>query len=174
MGERMKSFWLSLFIFIVLMCSCKTKEVVREVSNYEQITGDFTSESAAIKQDTTQIKKVEQTEEFTRIIERETITEYDTEKQTPSKVTTKEKIFEQSKESKTDESENRGITEVDNDSIHQTIQTEKQEKVQEEVKEESAISTFAQYLGKWFGIGIVAMLFCWLIYNGIKKNILHL
>ena len=130
----MRSFWLSLLLFLLLLCSCKTKDVARDTSNYEQITSDFTSESVVIKQDTTQIKKVEQTEEFTRIIERETITEYDTEKQTPSKVTTKEKIFEQSKESNTQESENRGITEVDNDSIHQSIHSEKQEKVQEEIK----------------------------------------
>jgi len=144
------------------------------VSNYEQITSDFTSEKATIKQDTTQTKKVEQTEEFTRIIERETITEYDTEKQTPSKVTTKEKIFEQSKESKTDESENRGITEVSKDSTNHSIDTDIKVETKEEVKEESAMNTFAKSFGKWLGICIVVALFSWIIWSGIKKNIVHL
>lgn len=174
MGERMKSFWLCLLIFIVLMCSCKTKEVAREVSNYEQITSDFTSESVVTKQDTTQTKKVEQTEEY-KVIEETIITkEYDKDTGNLTKETEEKRTIRQDTKTNTQESENRGITEVDNDSIHQSIHSEKQEKVQEEVKEESAISTFARYLGKWLGIGIVVVLFCWLIYNGIKKNILHL
>lgn len=165
----MRSFWLSLLIFIVLMCSCKTKEVAREVSNYEQITSDFTSESAVIKQDTTKIKKVEQTEEFTRIIERETITEYDTEKQTPSKVTTKEKIFEQSKESKTDESENRGITEVSKDSNNHIEDKHEMVETKEDVKEESVMSGMFDNLGKWLGIGIVVLIGIALAWKKIKE-----
>lgn len=165
----MRSFWLSLLIFIVLMCSCKTKEVAREVSNYEQITSDFTSESAVIKQDTTKIKKVEQTEEFTRIIERETITEYDTEKQTPSKVTTKEKIFEQSKESKTDESENRGITEVSKDSTNHIVDKHEMVETKEDVKEESVMSGMFDNLGKWLGIGIVVLIGIALAWKKIKE-----
>lgn len=151
------------------MCSCKTKEVAREVSNYEQITSDFTSESAVIKQDTTKIKKVEQTEEFTRIIERETITEYDTEKQTPSKVTTKEKIFEQSKESKTDESENRGITEVSKDSNNHIEDKHEMVETKEDVKEESVMSGMFDNLGKWLGIGIVVLIGIALAWKKIKE-----
>lgn len=170
----MKSFWLSLLFFILLLCSCKTKEIARDTSNYEQITSDFTSESAVIKQDTTQTKKVEQTEEY-KVIEETIITkEYDKDTGNLTKETEEKRTIRQDTKTNTQESENRGITEVDNDSIHQSIHSEKQEKVQEEVKEESAISTFAQYLGKWLGIGIIVVLFCWLIYNGIKKNILHL
>lgn len=161
-------------LFCLLLCSCKTKEVARDTSNYEQITSDFTSESAVTKQDTTQMKKVEQTEEY-KVIEETIITkEYDKDTGNLTKETEEKRTIRQDTKTNAQESENRGITEVDNDSIHQSIQSDKQEKVQEEVKEESAISTFARYLGKWLGIGIVAMLFCWLIYNGIKKNILHL
>lgn len=156
------------------MCSCKTKEVARDTSNYEQITSDFTSESVVTKQDTTQTKKVEQTEEY-KVIEETIITkEYDKDTGNLTKETEEKRTIRQDTKTNAQESENRGITEANNDSIHQSIQSEKQEKVQEDVKEESAISIFARYLGKWLGIGIVAMLFCWLIYNGIKKNILHL
>lgn len=165
----MRSFWLSLLIFIVLMCSCKTKEVAREVSNYEQITSDFTSESAVIKQDTTKIKKVEQTEEFTRIIERETITEYDTEKQTPSKVTEKEKIFEQGNKSQTDEAENRGITEVSKDSTNHIEDKHEMVETKEDVKEDSVMSGMFDNLGKWLGIGIVVLIGIALVWKKLKK-----
>lgn len=151
------------------MCSCKTKEVAREVSNYEQITSDFTSESAVIKQDTTKIKKVEQTEEFTRIIERETITEYDTEKQTPSKVTTKEKIFEQGNKSQTDEAENRGITEVSKDSTNHIEDKHEMVETKEDVKEESVMSGMFDNLGKWLGIGIVVLIGIALAWKKIKE-----
>ena len=90
----MKSSWLSLLIFVLMLCSCKTKEVAREINSNERFTSDISALNEKTKVDTTKTKKAEQTEEFTRIIERETITEYDTEKQTPSKVTEKEKIFE--------------------------------------------------------------------------------
>lgn len=165
----MRSFWLSLLLFVLLLCSCKTKEVAREVSNYEQITSDFTSESVVIKQDTTKTKKVEQTEEFTRIIERETITEYDTEKQTPSKVTEKEKIFEQGNKSQTDETENRGINEANKDSTNHVIDTNKKVETKEEVKEESVTSGMFDNLGKWLGIGIVVLIGIAVAWKKLKK-----
>lgn len=117
---------------------------------------------------------MEQTEEY-KVIEETIITkEYDKDTGNLTKETEEKRTIRQDTKTNTQESENRGITEVHNDSIHQSIHSEKQEKVQEDVKEESAISTFAQYLGKWLGIGIIVVLFCWLIFNGIKKNILHL
>ena len=169
MGKRMKSFWLSLLLFVPLLCSCKTKEVVREVDSNERFTSEITALSEQAKQDTTKTKKVEQTEEFTRIIERETITEYDTEKQTPSKVTEKEKVIEQGIKTKTDETENRGIADASKDSTYLFRDDTKMIETKEEVKEESAGNTFFLALGKWLGIGIVVLIGIALIWKKIKK-----
>lgn len=165
----MKSFWLSLLFFILLLCSCKTKEVAREVNSNERFTSEISALNEQAKQDTTKTKKVEQTEEFTRIIERETITEYDTEKQTPSKVTEKEKVIEQGVKTKTDETENRGITEEKKDSTNHVIDTNKKVETKEEVKEESVMSVMFDNLGKWLGIGIVALIGIGLVWRKIKK-----
>lgn len=165
----MRSFWLSLLLFVLLLCSCKTKEVTREINSNERFTSEISALNEQAKQDTTKTKKVEQTEEFTRIIERETITEYDTEKQTPSKVTEKEKVIEQGVKTKTDETENRGITEAKKDSTNHVIDTNKMVETKEEVKEESVTSGMFDNLGKWLGIGIVALIGIALVWKKIKK-----
>ena len=169
----MKSFWISLLLFVLLLCSCKTKEVAREINSNERFTSEISALNEQTKVDTTKIKKVEQTEEFTRIIERETITEYDTEKQTPSKVTEKEKIFEQGNKSQTDEAENRGITEANKDSTNHAIDANKKVETKEEVKEESVTSGMFDNLGKWLGIGIVALIGIAIFWKKLKKY-LHL
>ena len=173
MGKRMKSFWLSLLLFILLLCSCKTKEVAREVDSNERFTSEISALNEQAKVDTTKTKKVEQTEEFTRIIERETITEYDTEKQTPSKVTEKEKVIEQGIKTKTDETENRGIADASKDSTYLFRDDTKMIETKEEVKEESAGNTFFLALGKWLGIGIVVLISISFVWKKIKK-FLHL
>ena len=154
----MRSIWLSLLLFVLLLCSCKTKEVAREVDSNERFTSEISALNEQAKVDTTKTKKVEQTEEFTRIIERETITEYDTEKQTPSKVTEKEKVIEQGIKTKTDETENRGIADASKDSTYLFRDDTKMIETKEEVKEESAGNTFFLGLGKWLGIGIVVLI----------------
>lgn len=163
------SFFLSLILFILLLCSCKTKEVAREVDSSERFASEVSALNEQTKEDTTKIKKVEQTEEFTRIIERETITEYDTEKQTPSKVTEKEKIFEQGNKSQTDETEERGITEVSKDSTNHVIDTNKKVETKEEVKEESVGNIFFVTLGKCLGIGLVVLIGIALVWKKLKK-----
>lgn len=173
MGKRMKSFWLGLVLFVLLLCSCKTKEVAREVDSNERFTSEISALNEQAKQDTTKTKKVEQTEEFTRIIERETITEYDTEKQTPSKVTEKEKVIEQGTKTQTDETESRGITEVSKDSTNHIVDKHEMVETKEEVKEESVMSGMFDNLGKWLGIGIVVLIGIALIWKKIKK-FLHL
>lgn len=169
----MRSFWLSLLLFVLLLCSCKTKEVAREVDSNERFTSEISALNEQTKVDTTKIKKVEQTEEFTRIIERETITEYDTEKQTPSKVTEKEKIFEQGNKSQTNETENRGITEEKKDSTNHVEDKLEMVETKEEVKEESVTSGMFDNLGKWLGIGIAVLIGIALVWKKLKKY-LHL
>lgn len=137
----------------------------------EAVTSEISAFNDRLVQDTTKTKKVEQTEEFTRIYESETIVEYDTEKGVPSKVTKKEKITEQGNETKTDESEERGLSESDKNFWNHYLKSKKNVDVKEEVKEESVFGGMFKNLGKWIGIGLCAILFLWMVWNGIKKRL---
>ena len=136
------------------------------------VSSDISVLSEKEMQDTTRTKKVEQTKGFTRIYEAETIIEYDTDKGIPSKVTTKEKITEQGNETKTDESEERGLSESDKNFWNHYLESKKKTDIKEEVKEESVFGGMFKNLGKWIGIGVCAILFLWMVWNGIKKKLL--
>ena len=70
-----------LFLFIIMcLSSCKSKEMSVETAYRGAVSSDISVLSTNARQDTTRTKKVEQTKEFTRIYESETVTEYDTEK----------------------------------------------------------------------------------------------
>ena len=161
-----------LFLFMI-MCfsSCKSKEMSVETAYRGAVSSDISVLSETARQDTTRTKKVEQTKEFTRIYESETITEYDTDKGVPSKVTKKEKITEQGSETKTDESEERGLSESEKNFWNHYLKSKRKVDVKEEVKEESVFGGMFKNLGKWIGIGLCAILFLWMIWNGIKKRL---
>ena len=159
-----------LFI-IMLLSSCKSKEVSVATAYKEAVSSDISALNDRLVQDTTKTKKVEQTEEFTRIYESEIIIEYDTQNGVPSKVTKKEKVTEQGKQVKTDESEARGLSESDKSKVHQSEDTKSEFNSKESVKEESSWSSFTKNLGKWLGIGMVVVLFSLMIWKGIKKKL---
>jgi cobalamin biosynthesis Mg chelatase CobN len=160
-----------LVIIIIMLCSCKSKEVSVATAYKEAVSSDISVFNKQTKQDTTKTKKVEQTEEFTRIYESETIVEYDTEKGIPSKVTKKEKVTEQGKQVKTDESKERGLSESEKSKVNQSEDMKMELNTNESVKEETSWSGFTKGLGKWLGIGIVVVLFGMMIWNGIKKKL---
>lgn len=135
------------------------------------VSSDISVLSDKTRQDTTRTKKVEQTKEFTRIYESEIVVEYDTDKGVPSKVTTKEKITEQGSETKTDESEERGLSEYDKNFWNHYLKSKRNVDVKEEVKEESVVGGMFRNLGKWIGIGLIAILFLWMVWNGIRKRL---
>lgn len=160
------------FLFIImLLSSCKSKEVSVVTASSEAVTSEISAFNDRLVQDTTKTKKVEQTEEFTRIYESETIVEYDTEKGVPSKVTKKEKVTEQGKQVKTDESEERGLSESDKSRFNQSEDIKRDSSSNESVKEESVWVGFTKSFGKWLGIGIIVVLFGLMIWNGIKKKL---
>lgn len=158
-------------LFSLLLCSCKTKEIARESNSNERIKSEISTLNEQAKVDTTKTKKVEQTEEYTRIIETETITEYDTEKQTPSKVTEKKKVIEQGNKSQTDESENRGITKESKDSTNHVIDAGKKVETKEEIKEESVVKGMFDNIGKWLGIGIAVIFLLYMIRKWIHNRL---
>ena len=136
-------------VIIIMLCSCKSKEVSVATAYKEAVSSDISALNEQTKQDTTKTKKVEQTEEFTRIYESETIVEYDTEKGVPSKVTKKEKVTEQCKQVKTDESEERGLSESDKNRFNQSEDIKRDSSSKESVKEESVWIGFTKSFGKW-------------------------
>lgn len=160
------------FLFIImLLSSCKSKEVSVVTASSEAVTSEISAFNDRLVQDTTKTKKIEQTEEFTRIYESETIVEYDTEKGVPSKVTKKEKVTEKGKQVKTDESKERGLSESDKSRFNQSEDMKRESSSKESVKEESVWAGFTKNFGKWLGIGIIVVLFGLMIWNGIKKKL---
>lgn len=154
-----------------MLCSCKSKEVSVATAYKEAVSSDISALNDRLVQDTTKTKKVEQTEEFTRIYESEIIIEYDTQNGVPSKVTKKEKFAESGNQTQTDESEERGLSESEKSKVNQSENTNKELNTNESVKEESSLSGFTKSLGKWLGIGMVVVLFGLMIWNGIKKKL---
>lgn len=167
----MKSFWCSFIVFVFMMCSCKTKEVTRSESSYGQVRSDVSALNEQTSVDTTKTKIIKQMEEFTRITETETITEYDKEKGVPSKVTEKKKEYESGIKAKADETENRGVTEAKKDSSNHVIDANKKVETKEEVKEESVAKGMFDNLGKWIGIGICGIIGLALIWRKLKNKL---
>ena len=158
-------------VIIIMLCSCKSKEISVATAYKEAVSSDISVFNEQTKQDTTKTKKVEQTEEFTRIYESEIIIEYDTKNGVPSKVTKKEKFAESGNQTQTDESEERGLSESEKSRLNQSEDTKREFNSNESVKEESSWSGFTKSLGKWLGIGMVVVLFGLMIWNGIKKKL---
>lgn len=160
------------FLFIIItLCSCKSKVVSVDTDYRGSVSSDISLVQETIKQDTTKTEKVEQTEEFTRIIESEIVVEYDTENQAVSKVTTKEKITESGNKTQRNETENRGLIESESNKIDADIKSETKEKTETETKETSVFEGFFDNFGKWVGIGIVLCILAYLIWRKIRNKL---
>ena len=158
-------------VVICFLCSCKSKSVVSQTENYERFTSEITSESTSVVQDTTKTEKVEQTEEYTRIYESETIVEYDTEKGVPSKVTTKEKITESGNKTQRNETENRGLNESESKKTDADIDSESEKKTETETEESPVSESFLSSFGKWLGIGILFIISAYIIWRKLKNKL---
>ena len=153
------------FVLSLALVGCKSSDVTT-VSKTD-VSSDVGILNEKAKQDTTRVEKIEQTEEFTRIYESEIVVEYDTEKGVPSKVTKKEKISEQGKQVKTNESEDRGMSEGEKNQSNQSLEVSQDVKV----KEEPIWGGFTKNLGKWLGIGICGILLGLMVWTAIKKKL---
>lgn len=155
--------WFICFL-IILMCSCKTKEIARDESSQEQFTGDITNVYTESNTDTTKTTKHTETENYTRVEESETITIYDTDKQTPSQVTEKKKIIESVIKDKADETKHTGVNENKKDSTEINFATDTNVVSKEYVKEESVTKGMFDNLGKYLGIGLTILIGVYLIW----------
>ena len=160
----MRSFWLSLLAFVLLMCGCKSEAFVHEMDfgSREKTVINQTKYQALI--DTSTVLGIEIDKSKLRIVETFKITEYDKESGKPIKETkaTRETIQDSDKVVTTEEE--RGQSKVKNDSLNHIADVSK--KVESETKEESKGGQEA--FGKWIGI-VIGCVIGFLIIYLLKK-----
>ena len=152
-----QSFFLCLLLFVLLMCSCKSKETVTEMNRKNRFSGDISVVTEKAKEDISQAVKVAQIEEFTLIRETITVKEYDTDKEgSPiAKETVAEREYQKGVQANKAEEMERKTEELMKDSTNHIVDMHEMVESKEEVKEESVTSSFWKELGKWCGIGAI-------------------
>lgn len=150
----MKSFWISLLLFILFMCSCKTQKLDANIQTREGIQSEVSVISESEKFDTTKTVHIEQIED-NKVI-KETIIEevYDKDSGTLTKKTKTEREIAQDTNKVVVEEEDQSVTERNDLEVEQFRESTK--KMDSEVKEESigGQETFGKYLGIVIGIAI--------------------
>lgn len=160
----MKSFFISLFVFVLLMCSCRSKGVVTGYSNRLQVDSETAYLNEIAKIDTTKTDYSEQLSENKRIIETIIITEYDEESGKPIKETKAKREIKQDSDKVIKAAEDVGIKETVKDSLNHISDVCK--KVESEIKEDSKGGQYA--FGKWIAIGIVCLIGGIIVYLKVK------
>ena len=155
--KQEQSFFLCLLLFVLLMCSCKSKETATEINRKNRFSGDISVVTEKAKEDIAQAVKVAQIEEFTLIRETITVKEYDTDKEgSPiAKETVAEREYQKGVQANKAEEMERKIEELMKDSTNHIVDMHEMVESKEEVKEESVTSSFWKELGKWCGIGAI-------------------
>lgn len=150
----MKAFWISLLLFILFMCSCKTQKLDANIQTREGIQSEVSVISESEKFDTTKTVHVEQIAE-NKVI-KETIIEevYDKDSGALTKKTKTEREIAQDTNKVVVEEEDQSVTERNDLEVEQF--RESTEKMDSEVKEESigGQETFGKYLGIVIGMAI--------------------
>lgn len=156
----MKWFWYSLIGFCVLICSCKTKNVGREVdfSTKENVKTNYAKYQALA--DTSNVLKIGIDKSKLTITEYITITKYDKDTGSVTEKTETERQITQDSDKVVAEEENKGQSEVKSDSLNHIADVSK--KVESETKEESKGGQEA--FGKWIGIVIGCVIGLLIIY----------
>lgn len=157
----MKSFWISLFIFILLMCSCRSKEVATNYSNRLQMDSDVSYMNETLASDTTKTAHSEQIHDNKVIIEKTIIEEYDKDTGTLTKKTETARTIAQGVEKVVNTEEIKGMSEANKDSLnHIRGVTKKIESESETVTDCNGFDDF----GKWFGISLGLIIGLFLVY----------
>mgnify|MGYP006388767965 CR=1 FL=1 len=154
------SFCISLLVFILLMCSCKTKNVGCEVdfTTKENVKTNYTKYQALV--DTFNVLKIEIDKSKLTITEHITITKYDKDTGAVTEKTETERKIAQDSDKVSTEGETKGQSAVKNDSLNHIADVSK--KIESETKEESIGGQEA--FGKWFGITIGCVIGLLIVY----------
>lgn len=156
----MKAFWLSLFGFILLMCSCRTQKVDSSVKVREQVKSEVSVLNISTKIDTTSVQRIFTDKSRLSIKERVIITEYDKDTGAVAKKTETERTITQDTDQVATEEESQSVTNCNGLEINQVVDTDKN--LDSESKEESIGGQ--ESFGKYFGIGLACVIGIFFIY----------
>lgn len=151
----MKSFWISLLVFVLLMCSCKSSKVDSNVQIRDEVLSETSYMNESIKVDTTKTTYTEQITE-NKVIKETIITEeYDKDTGALTKKTKTERETRQGSDKAVAEEKKQGVTERNGLKVDHI--EEKLEMVDSEVEEEKTggQEAFGKYLGIVLGVFII-------------------
>lgn len=154
------SSWLSLFIFCLFLCSCRTQKSASDinVASKENIQTEWNKFQALI--DTTKTLRIDIDKSKLKIVETIKITEYDKESGKPIKETEAKRETTQDSDKVVSEEENQAVTSSNQLEIEHNADVSN--KIDSEVKEESIGGQ--ESFGKWFGIVISVVVGLLLLY----------
>ena len=162
------SFWISLLVFCLLMCSCRTKKFGSEVdfTTKENIHTELSRFESLT--DTSNVLKIEIDKSKLTITERIKVTEYDAESGKPIKETETEREITQDSDKVSTEEENQSVTNRNGLEVDHFADVSK--KIDSEIKEESIGGQ--ESFGKWFGIviGVVVGLLLLYLMRKLRVN----
>lgn len=164
----MKWFWYSLFVFILFMCSCKSKKVAAQTDFEINGTQETEWVSFSALTDTFCRLRIKVDKSKLRVIETLTIVEYDKESGKPTKETNAKREIAQDTDKVASEEEQKGSEAHQGDSLNHIREvTQKMESETETVTECNGLSSF----GKWLGIVIGLAIVSFIAYSYIKRKL---
>lgn len=164
------SFWLSLIIFCLFMCSCNTQKSARLINEVSKENVQTEWNKFGILVDTTKTFRVDIDKSKLKIIETIKITEYDAESGKPIKETEAKRETTQDSDKVVTEEENQAVTNSNQLEVEHLRESTK--KIDSEVKEESqsGLGLFWEQFGKYLGIVMGIALLIGAIYLYLKKK----
>lgn len=154
----MRSFWISLLLFILFMCSCKTQKLDSNVKVRSELKSNLSCLNESVKISTQKHAYFANDTQSIVVQEDITVTEYDKESGKPIKETKTKRKTTQNSDKVVAEEENQSVTECNDLEAEHFADTSK--KIDSEVKEESigGQEAFGKYLGIVIGIAISFLL----------------
>ena len=154
----MRSFWISLLLFILFMCSCKTQKLDSNVKVRSELKSNLSCLNESVKISTQNHAYFANDTQRIVIEEDITVTEYDKESGKPIKETHATREIRQDSNKTIAEEENQTVTNRNQLEAEHFADTSK--KIDSEVKEESVggQEAFGKYLGIVIGIAISFLL----------------
>ena len=156
----MKSFWISLLLFILFMCSCKTQKLDSNVKVRSELKSNLSCLNESVKISTQNHAYF--INEAQRIVIEEIIisTEYDKETGKPTKETKTERTITQDSEKVVTEEGEKGVTEENDILLKHEGDFSKTTDSEEKLESEGGQKAF----GKWFGIVSACFIGLFLLY----------
>lgn len=154
------SFWISLFVFILFMCSCKTKKLDSHVKMKSEIRSELAILNESVKISTKNHAYFANEAQNIVIEEDIVVTEYDKETGKAVKETKTTRKIAQDTDKVVDEEENQAVTSSNQLEVNHF--REDTQKVESEVKEESIGAQ--ESFGKWIGISLSIVIVICIVY----------